>query len=148
VAIARTRTILLAMMIIATLAGCTQPHHREVNKRLAERFGVAGAPEAELDSAVRAAVIQRVPLGSPVDSIYRYLESRGFFSNATYVSAAPHEHYAPSEHSLKIKATLEDYRPHWYSPFDICDYPVELISDLSFDRRLSSVTVVRHGYCI
>jgi hypothetical protein len=124
VAIARTRTILLAMMIIATLAGCTQPHHREVNKRLAERFGVAGAPEAELDSAVRAAVIQRVPLGSPEDSIYRYLESRGFFSNATYVSAAPHEHYAPSEHSLKIKATLVYYRPHWDTPFDLCDYPV------------------------
>ena len=147
-AIARTRTILLATMGIAALAGCTQTHHREVNERLAERFGVTGAPEAELDSAVRAAVIQRVPLGSPEGSVYRYLDERGFLSNATYVSAAPHEHYAPSEHSLKIKATLEDYRPHWYSPIDICDYPVDLIFDLSFDRRLSSVTVVRHGYCI
>lgn len=138
---------MLVGLILVTLVSCTQAHRREIDSRLRERFRITVPNDANLDSAVRAAVIRHVPLGAQDSAIYAYLEMNGFH-NARDSPARERAYYTPRGASLQIEATLEDYREHWYSPIDYCDYPVSLIFEFNERVRLSNVRVVRHGYCI
>jgi hypothetical protein len=135
-----------------SLSSCTVTHEREVDRRLRERFGIVGdARAAILDSAVKVAVIKRVPLGSRENAIYAYLDSNDFQRASR--STGPtnrnnHNYYFPRENSMKVEATLDDFRAHWYSPIDVCDRPVTVTFELDVRLELSNIDIVRHGYCI
>jgi hypothetical protein len=145
----RSRSMALAAMVMASLCGCTEAHKRAVDQRLGERFGIAGdASAANLDSAVKVAVTTRVPLGSREEAIYTYLESKGFRRAARSEGSTSRAYYFPRENSLRVEATLRDFRAHWYSPIDVCDYPVKVIFEFGIDLRLSNISIVRDGYCI
>jgi hypothetical protein len=143
---------MIAAIASVLLSSCTAAHGREVDRRLRERFGIAGdARETSLDSAVKVAVIKRVPLGSREEAIYAYLESTGFQRASRSTGPANrnnHNYYFPRENSMKVEATLEDFRARWYSPIDVCDRPVTVIFDLDVRLQLSNIDIVRHGYCI
>jgi hypothetical protein len=145
----RSRSMALAAMVLASLCGCTEAHKRAVDQRLRERFGIASdARAANLDSAVKVAVTTRVPLGSPEEAIYAYLESKGFRRAARSEGSTSRDFYFPRESSLRVEATLGDFRAHWYSPIDVCDNPVTVTFEFGIDLRLSNISIVRHGYCI
>jgi hypothetical protein len=144
-----SRSVLLAAMVMASLCSCTKTHERVVDQRLRDRFGIAGdAGGASLDSAVKVAVTRRVPLGSPEGAIYAYLESNGFQGASRSVGSTSRDYYFPRQNSMRVEATLGDYRAHWYSPIDVCDKPVTVTFEFGIDLRLSNISIVRHGYCI
>jgi hypothetical protein len=129
-------------MLVASLCSCTDAHQREVDQRLRQRFGIDGEVRAaSLDSAVKVAVIEKVPLGSREEAIYAYLESKGFRRVGRSESPSSRDYYFPRENSSKVEATLGDFRAHWYSPLDWCDKPVTVTFELNMvDLRLSIST--------
>jgi hypothetical protein len=141
--------MVLAAIVMASVCGCTESHERLVDQRLRERFGIAGdARAASLDSSVKVAVAKRVPLGSPEEAIYGYLESHGFQRASRSEGSTSRDYYFPRENSTRVEATLGDFRAHWYSPIDVCDKPVTLTFELDVNLRLSNINIVHHGYCI
>lgn len=141
--------MVLAAMAMASLSSCTNAHEREVDQRLRQRSGITGEVRAaSLDSAVKVAVINRVPFGSPEEALYSYLQSNDFQRASRSVNPTSRDYYFPRESSLQVDATLGDFRGHWYSPIDVCDRPVTLTFELDVGLRLSNINIVEHGYCI
>jgi len=137
-------------MIIAStsLVGCTETHHREVDQRLRERFHIDAPPGARLDSAVPQAVLHGVPPGSSIGTVYAYLDAHGFRRHPSDTPSTDSNYYLPLDDSRHVVASMNDYRPHWYSPVDVCDLDDRLIFTFDLAGNLSSLILERHGYCI